>query len=132
MTSQYERGAIHTRQRATQGRDFTGLLYGNITPTDLDGLIDFQDRVWIFIEVKYGATPVPFGQRLALERLADAVAESGRAALAIIAEHDTPAEKDIDVANCRVREYRSTGEWRALSRPVTVRDLIDEFRKRKP
>ena len=47
-----KRGKIGNRRRALQIRDFTGLRWGNITPTDIDALIDFGDKVFVFIEVK--------------------------------------------------------------------------------
>jgi len=38
------RGKIEHRDRARQIRDFSNLRYGNITPTDIDGLIEYQNK----------------------------------------------------------------------------------------
>ena len=46
-----ERGVITNRARARQIRDFSGLQIGTITPTDLDGLIEFHDECFIFCEI---------------------------------------------------------------------------------
>ena len=44
MDSNSLRGATTYKERAKQGRDFTGLRYGNITPTDIDGLIEYHGK----------------------------------------------------------------------------------------
>jgi len=48
------KGVIHAPQRATQLRDYSGLLFGNITPTDIDGLIEYKNIGYVIIELKYG------------------------------------------------------------------------------
>lgn len=61
---------IRNPYRMRQLIDFTGLeLEGGIYPTDIDGLIEYHDQEYILIEVKYGKAKVPFGQRLAIERM---------------------------------------------------------------
>ena len=47
------RGAIMHAERAKQLNDFNGLQYGNITPTDIDGVIDYKDRAMVFLEIKF-------------------------------------------------------------------------------
>ena len=64
-----ERGVINNIQRAQQINDFSNLLYGKITPTDIDGMIEYRGKLYIFFEIKYKDKDMPFGQRLALERL---------------------------------------------------------------
>lgn len=122
------RGAIRNHYRATQCNDFTGLLCARgITPTDIDGLMEFGDKVFILIETKHIGAHMPDGQRLAFERLVDALASTGRHAIALVAEHDTDADYDIDVAGCRVVLYRHSGEWRTPRAPMTVRYAVDTF-----
>ena len=45
-----ERGVIRNRQFAQQLRDFSGLRFGKITPTDIDGFMDFGDRLFVVLE----------------------------------------------------------------------------------
>ena len=123
------RGQIINRDRAKQIRDFSGLIYGTITPTDLDGFIDFGNNAFIFFELKLKGTPLLTGQRLALERLVNSTIASGKKALAIVAEHDTTPEIDIDVANCIVSETKEYGEWKISTNPHTVKYVIDYFLK---
>jgi hypothetical protein len=121
------RGEIHYRERARQLRNYSGLCFGNITPTDIDGLIEYHGKAYLIIEVKLNNTRVSFGQRLALERLTDDLL---RPSMCIIAMHEieNPLE-DIDVAKCLVSEYRFKGEWRIPKVQRNVRELIEIFLK---
>lgn len=128
------RGEINFRSRAKQLRDFSGLRYGNITPTDIDGLIEYKDKAYIIMEAKFGDTVLPKGQELALERLCDDLQKT-KATLLIVARHDQNVEKDIDFANCIVEKYRFKKEWTIIktktTRNWTVRSLIDKFLENK-
>lgn len=123
------RGKIRNRKYATQVRDFTGLRYGTITPTDIDGFTDFGDKIFIFIETKYKNAELPYGQKLHLQRLVDAIQQSGRHALGIVAEHEH-VEEDIDVANCKVREIRWEEQWIGIDNKHTVRKTMDKLLER--
>ena len=125
-----QRGAIRNKKCARILRDFTGLQFEyGITPTDVDGYVEFGDKTFIFIEAKYKDTQIYKGQRLALERLCDVVSES-RHSLLILASHNVSPEDNIpvDYANIRVVKFRHKKEWRKPSSPLTVRQLIDFFR----
>lgn len=120
------RGKILNRDRARQIKDFTGLRFGNITPTDIDGMIEYHDKGYIFIELKLGDTPILFGQRLALERLTDDLSRASKPTICIIAKHNSVNnDEDIDVANAVVSEYRLNGIWHIPQLIFTVRHLID-------
>lgn len=116
------RGVIRNRQQANQVRDFSGLRFGNITPTDIDGLIEYHNKGYVFIETKFRDTQLPFGQRLALERLCDDL-QNTKPTLVIVASHES--EGDIDVAETRVVEFRFKGKWR--QRDGTTRQLVAAF-----
>ncbi len=124
------RGKINSVARKQQINDFSGLRYGKITPTDIDGVIEYKDRATVFIEVKYAGARLPFGQRLALQRLVNDVAAAGKRAIAIVADHDVHDTGDsIPVADCKVREFCLCNEtvWRPPKKRTTVREMIDEF-----
>jgi len=118
------RGVIRNREYASQIRDFSGLLIGNITPTDIDGFIEYKDKCFIFVETKHNNAKLPFGQRLAFERLADAC-NKYKPTLFIIGSHNTIG--DIDFANCLVTEYRFDFKWRIQETTITVKDMIMRF-----
>jgi len=118
------RGEIRNREFATQVRDFSGLRFGNITPTDIDGIIEYKDKLYIFIETKYENAELPFGQKLCFERLCDDL-QKVKPTLLIVASHNSKG--DIDVANTVVTSYRYEGKWFTLKSKKTTKSLIMEF-----
>jgi hypothetical protein len=125
-----ERGMIYSKTRKQQINDFSGLVYGKITPTDIDGCIEYHNRLWVFFEVKMSGVGVPFGQRLALERLVIDTSSGGKKSIALVIDHDiNDVEQSIPVADCYVRKYfySGVGEWTNLDVPTTTKELIDSF-----
>jgi hypothetical protein len=125
---QVERGAIQNRERYSQGRDFSGMRFPNdITPSDMDGVLEFSDKLFIFMEFKYDNTPISYGQKLMLKRLADTVCAAGKVGISIICEHQQKANADILCHQAVVREYRYLLEWRKPKKRVTIYDMINFF-----
>ena len=121
-SSYTQRGAIEHRDCASQIRDFTGLLFGNITPTDIDALIEYKNKAFIFIEAKYMDAKMPYGQRLALERLCNSL---DKPSMLLVTEHYTKG--DIDFANSTVREYYYKGKWLTPRTIIKLRGAIEIF-----
>jgi hypothetical protein len=122
-----ERGVINNKDRARQLRDFSGLRYGNITPTDIDGLIEYKDIAYVIFETKFGNTEVPRGQMIALERLCDDL-QNYKHTIVIISSHNHPVTEEIDLANSIVRQYRWRKKWIDMrDNPYTVKMLVDWF-----
>lgn len=121
------RGVIQFRERRKQILDCSKLRYGNITPTDCDGLIEYHDKAYVLFEIKYRNAKVPAGQLLALTRSVEDFRRAGKSALLVIAEHDVddPAQ-DIDAAECTVREYYWHGQWRTC-KESKLKDIIFAF-----
>lgn len=125
-----ERGVIENKKRAQQINDFSGLQYGNITPTDLDGLIEYKNKGYVLIEIKYKGKELPFGQRLAIERMVNDFACAGKTAIAIIADHYIDnTDDDVNVSDCNVRELYHSKErvWRTPKQAMTTAELIKGF-----
>lgn len=118
---------------AKQLVDFQGLgLDGGIYPTDLDALIEYHDTEYILVELKFEKAKVPYGQRLAIQRMIDDFTRAGKRAIALVAEHNVPdPRKSVIAAHCRVRElyYGEEGRWREPTHELTVRQAVDDFRK---
>lgn len=125
-----ERGVIYNRARATQVIDFSGLRYGTITPTDIDGFTDFHNKMFVWVELKHDAAPLPFGQKLALERATDACERGGVPSYLIVARHNEPEHNDINAASCVVTQVYHVGRWKDISIPITVRDAMDKLREK--
>lgn len=130
-TEEIEETKIKNPRRMRQLIDFKGLrLDGGVYPTDIDGLIEYKDSEYILLEVKHDNARVPYGQKLALERMVDDFISVGKKAIAIVCEHRVD---DVDIpviaAKCRVREiYRGNPcGWEPAERRITVKELVNEF-----
>lgn len=85
-------------KRMKQLIDFKGLELDNgIYPTDIDGLIEYHDSEYILLEVKHKDARVPYGQRLAIQRMVDDFTKAGKKAVAIVCEHKVDdTDKPVD------------------------------------
>ncbi len=127
----YVRGKVRDRASYSQFLDLSRLDWGLITPTDFDVVLEFQDKVFIFMEIKHvDAKPMPLGQRLAYERTCDAVASTGRKSMVLFAKHECPTEDDVPVDKLMVVNYRFNQTWREPKVPTTVRRACDIFHDR--
>lgn len=126
----HERGVIRNREFKQQIADFSGLRFGKITPTDLDAFLDFHNKLFVFVEAKHGGAQMPYGQRLAVERLVDACHNPPhRYAVAFQTSHNESG--DIDYAATAVTLFRWNGEWRQpMKAGSTLIDGINAFRNR--
>lgn len=124
MSPDDERGKIRNRQYANRVRDFSGLRFGNITPTDIDGMIEYKNICYVYIETKFESASLPNGQRLALERQCDDMSKV-KPAIMIVASHNT--DGDIDVANTTVTEFRFRNAWHETQTTTTTKDLVTRF-----
>lgn len=124
-------GKIKNRKQAQQLRDFSGLRFGSITPTDIDAMIEYKDKAYVIVEGKYKSGTLQGGQKLAFERLCDDLGTQ-KPSLLIVAKHNVEAgsDKDVDYANCDVAGYRYKRTWHWGEFHGTVRRLIDIFFRR--
>lgn len=125
-----ERGEIRNVERKQQINNFKDIRYGNITPTDIDGIIEYKDKAYIIFEIKYGNTKLPYGQRLAIQRLVVDIGKANKKVLAIIAEHHVDnTQQQVDASSCDVREVllSTEREWREPNHAMKLRECIDLF-----
>jgi hypothetical protein len=125
----HDRGVIRNRAFGSQIIDFSGLRWGNITPTDIDGMIDFGNKLFVYMEFKYGDADMPDGQRIALERQADADEAAGIPAYVLLGKHND--EGDIDAAQSRCARYYYKGGWHTPHEELTIRQAVDRIRERE-
>ncbi len=126
MAQMTERGKIRNREQAKQLRDFSGLKWGTITPTDIDGFFEINNEVFIFIEIKFKGISMPYGQRLALERLID-ILQKDKNAVLIMAKHNDKPNVDLDAAKCKVIKYRFRKNWMEVNKEWELKDFCDWF-----
>lgn len=127
------RGTIQNEEYAKRIINFGGLRYGNITPTDIDGVIEYHDTHIVFFEFKYGEAPLPYGQRVALERIVNNCANAGKQAILCVCRHNTPQGQQIDAANTPVSDVYVggsngfTGQWIDEQFGRTLKEICDAF-----
>lgn len=121
------RGVIQNRARARQIIDFSGIRYGNITPTDIDGFFERGNMAFVFYEMKYGDADMPNGQRIALERLVDAMRAANKKAVLFLCRHDVDdVNADVDAENTTVDKIYFNGEWHDGEKK-TLKQYSDAF-----
>lgn len=122
-----ERGGIRNERRYKQLVDFRGLRYGAMTPTDVDGVLEYKDKLFILLELKHtSAPPMKDGQRMALERMCIHLTKQ-RATILLLAVHDRAPEQLIDAAAAIVHSKYFFYQWRQPEQIETVREATDAF-----
>ena len=128
-----ERGEIVHRGRSQQIVSWRGIRYGQITPSDIDGIyltrgvIEYQSKAWVFFEFKHkDAPPIQTGQ---LRMFNEMCAQLERPALYLICEHDvSDASADIIAAESIVVSCRTkNNEWRQPTNPTTAKQASDQW-----
>lgn len=121
------RGVYNNINRAKQLLLFEGMQYQKITPTDVDGIIEYHDKAWFIYEVKLHGTELKYGQRLMLERFCNDMSATGKYVIAIIADHEEfDPDEPVWLKDCVVREIKiKTNKWRKTIMPMTVGELTD-------
>ena len=125
-----KRGSYNHVNMGKQLLRFDGISFGNVTPMDIDGLIEWHDKKRVLLEIKRKGVYVLGGERLALERMVNDFQTAGKESLAIIADHTVfNTNEDVKVEDCIVREIYHSKEkkWRAPKRMMTVRTILDSF-----
>lgn len=129
-----ERGVINNKARGKQINSFAGLLrQRNITPTDIDGLIDYGGTHFLYLEGKLKGAPFLEGQRRALEAVVRSHWKAGHPSICILYQHETVAEEEIMVRDCVVRWIFCMKDdcfkWIELEEK-TVIEMIEHFENR--
>lgn len=125
-----KRGSYNHASIGRQLLRFDGISYGNVTPMDVDGLIEWKDKKRVLLEIKMKGVKVLGGERLALERMVNDFSMAGKEAIAIIADHKVfDTREDVQVRDCLVRELYHSREklWRPPKKMMTVQMLLDSF-----
>ena len=100
-------GKIRYPARSSQLIDFSGIRYGNATPSNVDGLLELDGKLFVILEYKHrSAQEMPRGQRLMIERLTDQLGSGISYSVAVVGVHDSPVGAEIDGANAMASEVR--------------------------
>lgn len=122
-----DKGVIRNKKAFRQVNSFAGLVRRRgIYPTDIDGLIDYNGRAFVFMEGKYIGTEMPLGQRKALQNVCCSLCLANRPSIVIVFEHASEFDNDVEVSGCIVREIFFNGKWHDPGFR-TVIDVIEKF-----
>lgn len=128
MDNDVNRGKILNRERKKQIIDFSSLQFGTITPTDIDGYIEYHNKGFVFFEYKLQDAEMPKGQALALKNIVDAIQRGGREAVLFLCRHDViDTEKDIVAGEAKVIKSYRNGNWIKQDGSKTAREMTELF-----
>lgn len=124
------RGHLQNEERAKQIIEFAGMKYGNCTPTDVDGLIEKNNKAFVLFEIKHNNADVPHGQKLALTRLVDSIDSiEKKEAVLFIGRHEIDdVNKNVVAADTEVTDVYFKGRWYQRS-GKTLKEMVDNFMK---
>lgn len=120
------RGMIKNRALHGQFVDYSNLKFDKLSPIDFDAFMEFKNELFVFIETKFQNAEMPLGQRLAFERICDAIQSPDQRAIVFVTSHN--ADGDIDLASTIVTQYRYKFEWHKPKQPITLFDAIERIR----
>jgi len=124
-----ERGRIKHIDRYKQLISYEGLeRHRKITPTDIDGMIDYNGNAFIFIEGKLENKQIDFGQKKAIENVINGLCEAGKPSCCLIFRHNQKPDELIIAKDCIVSEVYYQHKWRYYN-TKTVLYYVDEFEK---
>lgn len=135
-------GVIKFKARAKQLNNFSGLIrMRGITPTDIDALIDYNGRAFIYLEGKLKDKKMDKGQLRALESMVNSHTKAGHPSAAIVYWHSIPSDFEVPVDMQFVRAifcqtkipnlcrkyYENSQWWEPMTETTTVKSAIDYF-----
>ena len=123
-----DRGIIRHKELFRTENDWSDFRYGNITPSDVDFIIEYKNKLFIIGEMKHGDSEMPRGQEIALERLVDNIKKPALLFVASFTDIDQDDEGRIVWTRCFTSKYRHQGIW--YTSKVNTKDLCDRFIKK--
>ena len=103
---------IRNTNQVKQAIDFTGLQNGKIHPTDIDAVLEFNNKHLILIEVKKEGNKFKGGQLFAYQNICNAWNKSGKIGIILFITHNFKDDtKNIPLSECNVEEYYIGMRW---------------------
>ena len=95
---------IKHKKRIKQVLDFRGVGNSKIHPSDIDAVLEFDNKYLIIFECKLKGVNVPYGQKLLFKRIADAWQLQNGEAFVVYCEHETNPSEIVHMKNATVVE----------------------------
>tara|TARA_Y100000004_G_C8945744_1_gene426211 strand:+ start:794 stop:1210 length:417 start_codon:yes stop_codon:yes gene_type:complete len=117
-------GLIKHPKRLKQIVDYTGIEFGKIHPSDIDGVLEFDNKYLFLLEFKHqNVKPKNIkdfnndGQNIMLKRIVDSWQScKGKEGFVAYIFHDTPSSENILAENTVVSGYYHNGEYVSFNR----------------
>jgi len=107
------RGSIKYLKKYKQLISFEGMeRMRKITPTDIDGLIDYNGNSFIYMEFKTDGKSIDYGQRLAIEHIINSHEQAGHKACALLIYHNCDADEIIMAKEKIIESVYQNNKWR--------------------
>ena len=100
---------IKYKKRIKQVLDFSGVGNSKIHPSDIDAVLEFDNKYLIIFEVKLKGVQVPFGQKLLFQRIVDCWEKTNGNAFIIYCEHNTDPQEIVSMENTTVKRIYTKG-----------------------
>ena len=127
---------IRNIKHMSQVVSFEGMMrHRTITPTDIDGFIDYNGNAFIYIELKFNDSKLIGGQRMALENAVKSHIKAKHEAICFLVSHDVESKDIIIAKDHGVAEFYYFDEdrekliWRKPSIKLNLLEAIDMIEK---
>ena len=113
---------IKYEKRIKQVLDFRGIGNSKIHPSDIDAVLEFDNKYLIIFEVKYKGVSVPFGQELLFQRIVDCWQKTNGDAFLVYCQHETETDEIVNMENTTVIETYYKGK--KFKRNENIKDYL--------
>jgi len=128
---------IYNEARFKQINNFTKIKrMRGIMPMDVDGLIDYGGKAFIYFEGKREGNGMDKGQRMALENVVKSHWKAGHPSAALLYIHNVPTDEQVWVDECAViwifmKTANGIFKWVDFIKGIyTVNSAIQQFEKK--
>jgi hypothetical protein len=97
-------------ERIKQVIDFTGLGSWNLSPSDIDMTLEFDNKYLFLFELKLVWVKVPIGQKLLLERICNCWQKTNDECFVLYCEHNTSTDEIVSVNNTWIQSIYYKGK----------------------
>ena len=119
---------IRSEGKMSQVIDFTGIKKGKVHPTDIDAVLEFDNKFLILIEVKTKGNNITTGQRILMERLVDSWSGEGKKAISLLVTHNVKNHNEpVMLSDCDVDMYYTLSGWKDTKSLINVKQLLNSL-----
>ena len=120
---------FNNKEKAKQLVDYSLLFDKNVkmSCSDIDGVVEYKDKCWIFFEVKQGDKELSLGQKIMYERMVNDLSKVKPAILLVCSHNVDNPEEAIQLRETTVREIFYKGKWNKPSSTLNTKDVMNSF-----